>query len=222
MISDEKVTGRGQNSKMAKSSTATILLVLLFSIASSAVVSAFAPRAQIRSRQDSFSSRVCAASAKLDSSTGNNDAAVEPTYSPIPFDGTISSSITVGQQQRPACKGFGATLPSIGGAATGLLAYASTAVADYYTDGAEDDLEIESLPPPWVPIIFAIVIIGGVGVLTSSLGDVMYDGKFSFQKLIHSAFRGVLRWSNALKFVQMIQFSRLLTPRRPTKRFFVT
>ena len=57
----------------------------------------------------------------------------------------------------------------------GWLSFAASAMADYYTDGASDDLEIESLPPPYVPIIFAIVIIGGVGVLTSSLGDVMYD-----------------------------------------------
>ncbi|KAK1748641.1 hypothetical protein QTG54_000580 [Skeletonema marinoi] len=35
-----------------------------------------------------------------------------------------------------------------------------------------DDLEVQELPPPFVPVIFAFVVIGGVGVLTASLGDV--------------------------------------------------
>ena len=46
---------------------------------------------------------------------------------------------------------------------TPLAAFAATAV---------EELEIEELPPVYVPILFAIVIIGGVGVLTASLGDV--------------------------------------------------
>lgn len=76
-------------------------------------------------------------------------------------------------------------MASIGGLTTGLLTSTSMAWADYYTDGVvDDDLEIESLPPPWVPIIFAIVIIGGVGVLTSSLGDVMYDGKLLIMSVV--------------------------------------
>eukprot|EP00548_Thalassiothrix_antarctica_P001870 CAMPEP_0194145242 /NCGR_PEP_ID=MMETSP0152-20130528/15921_1 /TAXON_ID=1049557 /ORGANISM="Thalassiothrix antarctica, Strain L6-D1" /LENGTH=125 /DNA_ID=CAMNT_0038845373 /DNA_START=10 /DNA_END=387 /DNA_ORIENTATION=+ len=36
-------------------------------------------------------------------------------------------------------------------------------------------LEIEDLPPPYVPVIFGIVILGAVGVLTNSLGDVVAD-----------------------------------------------
>jgi len=35
-----------------------------------------------------------------------------------------------------------------------------------------DDVEVAELPPVYVPIIFAIVILAGVGLLTSSLGDV--------------------------------------------------
>ena len=41
---------------------------------------------------------------------------------------------------------------------------------------AADDYEVAELPPVYVPIIFAIAIIGGVGVLTASLGDVMNEG----------------------------------------------
>ncbi|KAL7547383.1 hypothetical protein ACHAWF_010697 [Thalassiosira exigua] len=36
-----------------------------------------------------------------------------------------------------------------------------------------DDLELAELPPVYVPILFAIGVLGGVGVLTASLGNVM-------------------------------------------------
>ena len=41
---------------------------------------------------------------------------------------------------------------------------------------AAEELEIESLPPVYVPILFAIGVLGGVGVLTASLGNVMDEG----------------------------------------------
>jgi len=41
---------------------------------------------------------------------------------------------------------------------------------------ATEELEIESLPPVYVPILFAIGVLGGVGVLTASLGNVMDEG----------------------------------------------
>lgn len=44
---------------------------------------------------------------------------------------------------------------------------------------AADDYEVAELPPVYVPILFAIGIIGGVGVLTASLGDVMDEGMFA-------------------------------------------
>ncbi len=43
---------------------------------------------------------------------------------------------------------------------------------------AADDVEIAELPPVYVPILFAIGVLGGVGVLTASLGDVMDEGAF--------------------------------------------
>ena len=45
---------------------------------------------------------------------------------------------------------------------------------------ATDDYEVVELPPVYVPILFAIGIIGGVGVLTASLGDVMDEGTCVF------------------------------------------
>ena len=41
-----------------------------------------------------------------------------------------------------------------------------------FAAAAAEELEIEELPPVYVPVLFAIVVIGGVGVLTASLGDV--------------------------------------------------
>lgn len=37
------------------------------------------------------------------------------------------------------------------------------------------DLEVADLPPPYVPVAFGILLLGGVGWLTSSLGDLMSD-----------------------------------------------
>ena len=44
---------------------------------------------------------------------------------------------------------------------------------------AADDLELAELPPVYVPILFAIGVLGGVGVLTASLGNVMDEGECS-------------------------------------------
>jgi hypothetical protein len=55
--------------------------------------------------------------------------------------------------------------------AAGLSFFASQALAD--VPGGE----MVDLPPPYVPVLFAVVILGGVGFLTSSLGDVISDGK---------------------------------------------
>ena len=38
---------------------------------------------------------------------------------------------------------------------------------------ADDDVELADLPPPYVPALFAVALLVGVGVLTGSLGNVM-------------------------------------------------
>eukprot|EP00554_Chaetoceros_debilis_P015106 CAMPEP_0194119234 /NCGR_PEP_ID=MMETSP0150-20130528/38516_1 /TAXON_ID=122233 /ORGANISM="Chaetoceros debilis, Strain MM31A-1" /LENGTH=136 /DNA_ID=CAMNT_0038810867 /DNA_START=50 /DNA_END=460 /DNA_ORIENTATION=- len=69
-------------------------------------------------------------------------------------------------------KALSSTSATLSAAAIGVMtSNPSTAVA-YET---MEDLEIAELPPVWVPILFAIVIIGGVGLLTFSLGDVMNE-----------------------------------------------
>mmetsp|Transcript_8668 Transcript_8668/g.18526 ORF Transcript_8668/g.18526 Transcript_8668/m.18526 type:complete len:160 (+) Transcript_8668:62-541(+) len=59
--------------------------------------------------------------------------------------------------------------------ACGTLASASLAFFSSMgmAAAAADDVEIAELPPVYVPIVFAIGVLGGVGVLTASLGDVM-------------------------------------------------
>ncbi|KAL3811538.1 hypothetical protein ACHAXA_010314 [Cyclostephanos tholiformis] len=49
----------------------------------------------------------------------------------------------------------------------------TTPLASIAAESIGDELEIAELPPVYVPIIFAIGVIGGVGVLTASLGNVM-------------------------------------------------
>ena len=56
----------------------------------------------------------------------------------------------------------------------GCIAFATTCTP--LSAFAAEELEIESLPPVYVPILFAIGVLGGVGVLTASLGNVMDEG----------------------------------------------
>ena len=58
---------------------------------------------------------------------------------------------------------------TVAGLSTGAFFQAAVALA-------EEDYEIAELPPPYVPVIFAVVLLGGVGFLTGSLGDVMTEG----------------------------------------------
>ena len=55
---------------------------------------------------------------------------------------------------------------SVAGLSSGLVGFLTTAVAD-------DEYELAELPPVYVPVLFGLVLIVGVGVLTASLGDVI-------------------------------------------------
>ena len=55
---------------------------------------------------------------------------------------------------------------SLAGVATGFCALVAPAIAS-------DDIELAELPPPYVPALFALVLLAGVGALTASLGDVL-------------------------------------------------
>ena len=59
----------------------------------------------------------------------------------------------------------------------GCITFVTTTPLAAFAAEALDELEIEELPPVYVPILFAIGVLGGVGVLTASLGNVMDEGK---------------------------------------------
>ena len=45
------------------------------------------------------------------------------------------------------------------------------------TISIDDTVEVADLPPPYVPLLIATLILVGVGLLTGSLGDVYTEGK---------------------------------------------
>jgi len=84
------------------------------------------------------------------------------------------------------CLGFTGPQSPVARAATQLFAEKSSTTATASLAGfmtgavgligqamAAEELEIAELPPPYVPAIFGVVLLVGVGVLTSSLGNVM-------------------------------------------------
>jgi len=40
---------------------------------------------------------------------------------------------------------------------------------------ASTEVELADLPPPYIPVVFGLVLVAGVGLLTGSLGDVIDD-----------------------------------------------
>ena len=63
---------------------------------------------------------------------------------------------------------------SLAGFITGAIGFVGQGLA-------ADEYELAELPPPYVPALFGVVLLAGVGLLTSSLGNVMDEGKFSFE-----------------------------------------
>merc|ERR1719469_1691164 len=58
------------------------------------------------------------------------------------------------------------SISSIAGFLTGITSYVAQGIAS-------DDYEIAELPPPYIPAIFGVFLLGGIGLLTSTLGNVM-------------------------------------------------
>eukprot|EP00536_Pseudo-nitzschia_multiseries_P003067 jgi/Psemu1/295094/fgenesh1_pm.43_\ len=55
---------------------------------------------------------------------------------------------------------------SLAGIITGITGFVGTVLA-------EEEYEMAELPPPYVPALFGVVLLVGIAVLTSSLGNVM-------------------------------------------------
>lgn len=82
----------------------------------------------------------------------------------------------------------GSLTSTLAGVSTGLLACITKVMA-------EDDYEIAELPPVYVPALFGLVLVAGVGVLTASLGNVMDEGT-CFLLVSSSASEDVSRFSS--------------------------
>jgi len=144
------------------------------------------------------------------SSTANNCRGIGPTLFlsalPSPEDDTVSFPKA---PTTAAVIDFSSLV--VAGITTGLMSFASCALAG-------EDIEMAELPPPYVPALFAVALLAGVGVLTGSLGNVMDEGSniFIFVRLaLHciawlssSAYRHlkISRDSNAL-FVLVLVLS---------------
>jgi hypothetical protein len=60
-------------------------------------------------------------------------------------------------------------------AAAAILSSVPSALAldDFYS--GSQDIEVADLPSPYVPVLFGFALLGGVALLTGSLGDVMTE-----------------------------------------------
>mmetsp|Transcript_8493 Transcript_8493/g.18695 ORF Transcript_8493/g.18695 Transcript_8493/m.18695 type:complete len:147 (-) Transcript_8493:721-1161(-) len=53
-------------------------------------------------------------------------------------------------------------------------------LAVFAEDVTNGNVEYAELPPPYIPVFFALLCLGGVGALTFSLGDIIAEGKRIF------------------------------------------
>ncbi|KAL3944844.1 MAG: hypothetical protein SGBAC_001046 [Bacillariaceae sp.] len=61
-----------------------------------------------------------------------------------------------------------ALMPTLAGLSTGLVGCVAKVLA-------EEEYDLAELPPPYIPVLFGVVLTAGVGILTFSLGDVMTE-----------------------------------------------
>lgn len=85
----------------------------------------------------------------------------------------------VESQQQQEQFSVGTVSKAFAGLSSALVTFASTAAF------AGEEIEMAELPPPWVPAVFAVLLLIGVGVLTGSLGNVMDEGKY---RAVHNMF----------------------------------
>lgn len=71
-------------------------------------------------------------------------------------------------RQNPLERLNNALMPTLAGLSTGLVGCVAKVLA-------EEEYDLAELPPPYIPVLFGVVLTAGVGVLTFSLGDVMTE-----------------------------------------------
>mmetsp|Transcript_12141 Transcript_12141/g.29309 ORF Transcript_12141/g.29309 Transcript_12141/m.29309 type:complete len:185 (-) Transcript_12141:204-758(-) len=101
--------------------------------------------------------------------TDDYDNVVEYQHHTEDEQDALSSSSRVAMVSRVLAprRRVGFVVSKIAGWVTGLGAFVANGIA------ADEAMEVAELPPPYVPAIFGVVLLAGVGILTSSLGNVM-------------------------------------------------
>ena len=87
----------------------------------------------------------------------------------LPFDDSTLPVVPSPAPSRKSIVFSSKMIPTVTGLISGLSGFVAAGMAE--------DLEYAELPPPYVPALFGVVLVAGVGVLTASLGDVMTEGK---------------------------------------------
>ena len=91
------------------------------------------------------------------------------TSRPLFLDPSSQTSL---EADEGVVRSFGLSSSSLAGFITGITGFIGQGIA-------ADDYELAELPPPYVPALFTLALLAGIGVLTASLGNVMDEGKLS-------------------------------------------
>ena len=97
----------------------------------------------------------------------NHESLKTPSFQP--FDDSITQPAV--PSPAPSRKGLAFSSKMIS-TVTGMI----SGLSGFVAAGMAEDLEYAELPPPYVPALFGVVLLAGVGALTASLGDVMTEG----------------------------------------------
>mmetsp|Transcript_12142 Transcript_12142/g.29310 ORF Transcript_12142/g.29310 Transcript_12142/m.29310 type:complete len:182 (-) Transcript_12142:199-744(-) len=151
-----------------KSIGITTIIVAAISLVQVSSVDAFVLKSAHTSSNAVFSSS-SSSSKTSRRMTDDYDNVVEYQHHTEDEQDALSSSSRVAMVSRVLAprRRVGFVVSKIAGWVTGLGAFVANGIA------ADEAMEVAELPPPYVPAIFGVVLLAGVGILTSSLGNVM-------------------------------------------------
>jgi hypothetical protein len=133
---------------------------------------AFADEVHRRTRVGSSAPIAGSETRGLPSTTTSSRGGVTPIFSNMrPDDAATAPSLLPTKVTRTDHRLASAIRTATPIAASTLAVWTATISAALAA--ASDEVEMAELPPPYVPAVFAVVLLGGVGWFTASLGNVM-------------------------------------------------